>query len=539
MIRHAALLLIGLAAASPAAALDLTLLHTYDGQVLDGEYGFACAVIGDMDGDGFAEFAIGANADSTGGPSAGRVFVFRGGDSHLGDPPAWVITGLPGDLLGFALAGGGDIDADGRADLLIGAPGNTDVVPGAAGRVLIAYGANPIGSRPLASLPGDGPGDRFGTSVALADLDGDGRSEIIAGAPGYHFDSGAVRVFHGGAAPVTLFTLHARGDGDEFGTAVAGAGRTRGGPYSDFLVGAPYNSDATTWAGRAYLYFGGATPDTLPDREWAGPAPGDLLGTSVAGAGDVNGDGRADMLVGIPGANNGPTLDTGRAQLYLGALPPPLMPAFSVLGTVPYGELGLSVAGIGDVNGDGLADFAIGEPGTPDSFISGDVRVYLGRTPPWGSPDTTFAGEQVDDMFGHTISNGGRIGARTRDLFMVGSFDHMSFGRAYLYGRSAPTTAVRLEPNVAGVRLSAPRPNPAIAFVSLAINLERAARIDLEIVDLAGRRVGRLASGVLPPGRHEFSWPSRRGSRLPAGVYSAVLRAEGVRETRGFVLLGR
>src|SRR5207249_3125813 len=175
---------------------------------------------------------------------------------------------------------------------------------------------------------------------------------------------------------------------------------------------------------------GGAAPDTVPDREWAGPAPGDLLGTSVAGAGDVNGDGRADMLVGIPGANNGPTLDTGRAQLYLGALPPPLMPAFSVLGTVPYGELGLSVAGIGDVN-------------------------------------------------------------------------------------------------VAGVRLSAPRPNPAIAFVSLAINLERAARIDLEIVDLAGRRVGRLASGVLPPGRHEFSWPSRRGSRLPAGVYSAVLRAEG------------
>ena len=539
MIRHAPLLLIGLAAASPAAALDLTLLHTYDGQVLDGEYGFACAVIGDMDGDGFAEFAIGANADSTGGRSAGRVFIFRGGDSHLGDPPAWVITGLPGDLLGFALAGGGDIDADGRADLLIGAPGNTDVVPGAAGRVLIAYGANPIGSRPLASLPGDGPGDRFGTSVALADLDGDGRSEIIAGAPGYHFDSGAVRVFHGGAAPVTLFTLHARGDGDEFGTAVAGAGRTRGGPYSDFLVGAPYNSDATTWAGKAYLYFGGAAPDTVPDREWAGPAPGDLLGSSVAGAGDVNGDGRADMLVGIPGANNGPTIDTGRAQLYLGALPPPLMPAFSVLGTVPYGELGLSVAGIGDVNGDGLADFAIGEPGTPDSFISGEVRVYLGRTPPWGTQDTTFVGEQLDDMFGHTISNGGRIDAGTRDLFLVGSFDHSSLGRVYLYGRSAPTTAVPIERSASGVRLLGPRPNPATVAASFAVDLERSARIDLEIVDLAGRRVAVLANAVLPAGRHEFSWPARGGDRLPAGVYSAVLRTEGVCQTRRSVILAR
>jgi hypothetical protein len=259
----------------------------------------------------------------------------------------------------------------------------------------------------------------------------------------------------------------------------------------------------------------------------------------VAGAGDVNGDGRADMLVGVPGANNGSTIDAGRAHLYLGALPPPLMPAFAVLGTVPYAELGLSVAGIGDVNGDGLADFAIGEPGTPDSFISGDVRVYLGRTPPWGSPDTTFVGEQVDDMFGHTISNGGRIGVGTRDLFMVGSFDHASFGRVYLYGRSAPATAVPPEPTLAGVRLGAPRPNPAISVANFAVDLERPARIDLEIIDLAGRRVSTLANGVLPPGRHDFSWPGREGGPLPAGVYSALLRAVGVRETRRFVLLGR
>src|SRR5207247_8711046 len=101
VIRHAALLLIGLAAASPAAALDLTLLHTYDGQVLDGEYGFACAVIGDMDGDGFAELAIGANADSTGGRSAGRGFIFRRGGSHPRGPPARVAPGAPGGALGL------------------------------------------------------------------------------------------------------------------------------------------------------------------------------------------------------------------------------------------------------------------------------------------------------------------------------------------------------------------------------------------------------------------------------------------------------
>src|SRR5207244_701069 len=116
----------------------------------------------------------------------------------------------------------------------------------------------------------------------------------------------------------------------------------------------PAIASARAWRSRTSMATAAARSSPALPATISTPARCDPLRTSVAGAGDVNGDGRADMLVGIPGANNGPTLDTGRAQLYLGALPPPLMPAFSVLGTVPYGELGLSVAGIGDVNGDGL-----------------------------------------------------------------------------------------------------------------------------------------------------------------------------------------
>src|ERR1041385_3649011 len=86
-VRRLALLLLA-AAAAPAMALDLTRLHAWDGSVPNGQFSFACVVVGDMDGDGFPEVAIAASADSTSGQGAGRVFIYRGGAAHFADPPA-------------------------------------------------------------------------------------------------------------------------------------------------------------------------------------------------------------------------------------------------------------------------------------------------------------------------------------------------------------------------------------------------------------------------------------------------------------------
>ena len=526
------------AATGAAAAADLGSLRTWDGGVADGQFGIACTVVGDMDGDGFADFAIGASADSTAGTAAGRVFVYRGGP-HLGEPPALVLAGLPGELLGAALAPAGDVDGDGLADLLVGAPAGTTVDLAAPGRVLIVFGSVPLGGRAPSSIAGTLPASRFGAAVAgLGPFDGDGFADFAVGAPDANNGAGLVQVFAGSpsGSPAPWFTLHGRAADDNFGYADAGAGRTRGGAYADLLVGAPFNSQSAVWAGRVYLYLGGAVPDTVPDRTFAGEAFGDLFGSSVAGAGDVNGDGRADFVVGAPGANAGQLTDAGKAYLFLGATPPPAAAALAVPGSADYAELGLSATGVGDVDGDGFADWAAGAPGTPDSNTVGGLRFFLGRAVPTATADTVLGGEAGGDQFGRAISGGGLVLGNARAQFLAGSYAHGGAGRAYLLG----TTTGVLDapaPQEAGVALARPWPNPTWREARIAVELDRAAASRLSIVDLGGRSIAVLADQVLGAGRHEFSWPAVAHPRPAPGIYWVVLEARGARWTRRFALL--
>jgi hypothetical protein len=527
----------------PATALELARLHTWDGAAQDGQFSFACVVLGDMDGDGFADFAIAASADPTAGQGAGRVFVFRGGVAHLGDPPALVIDGAAGDLLGTSLAAVGDVDGDGLADLLIGAPGSTDVHPGATGRALLVFGSSLLGSRAPAGIPGPLAGGGFGAAVAgLGDWNGDGHPDFAIGAPRANAEAGEVLVYLGGPGVPgpAVATLHGKFPGDEFGAAVAGAGRTRGGSFADLIVGAPLNSDVTIWAGKTYLYFGGAVPDTTADRTWAGAGFGDFFGTSVAGAGDVNGDGRDDVLVGAPGVNVGPLVDAGQAYLFLGAPAPPTSPALAISGTAASDEMGIAVAGIGDIDGDGFKDFAAGAPGGADSSTLGSVQVFRGRATPSASPDSLLSGESAGDMFGHTISNGGPITGATHDVFLVGSYLHGGPGRAYLYGMPPLLLSVppSLAPPAAGIALAPPWPLPAAERVHVAFELARSTSLRLDIVDVNGRLAAHAAAGEYAAGRHELVWPAGGGAP-PAGVYFAVLTAGPTRLARRFVVLGR
>jgi hypothetical protein len=215
-------------------------------------------------------------------------------------------------------------------------------------------------------LEGDGGGGLFGWAVsAVADVDGDGASEVLTAAP---FDvtggANAGRAYLYSGARGTLLSTWTGAAGERLGFAVADAGDVDGDGTTDVIVGAPALMGAV---GRAYLYSG-ATGDEL--AVLVGSAPGDLFGSSVTGVGDVDGDGLADVLV---GASRDGTLgvDGGRVALFAAA--DWSAPRWAREGTAGS-RLGGGAGPVGDVSGDGIADVVVGAHGNGGAVwvLSGD-----------------------------------------------------------------------------------------------------------------------------------------------------------------------
>ncbi|MDM7916524.1 MAG: FG-GAP-like repeat-containing protein, partial [Candidatus Eisenbacteria bacterium] len=277
------------------------------------ELGRAVAA-GDLNGDGHDDLVIAAPLASQGPISSGAVYVYFGPvDGSLGTAGASAsITGvLFNEELGSSLAIG-DLNGDGVDDLAIGAP--RPPVNGAdTGRTYVFFGPIEGGPRNAeqaeVTVFGEDLSDAFGTSVAIGDVDGDGLGDLVAGAP---------QIFEGGPgkAYVMLSPLDAviqagsadailtgEEPGDVFGNAVAVLPGDSGHGAGAVLAGAWDDNAGGTRAGRAYLFRGplaGARSASSADLfVTGGPGP-DQLGLSVASAGDLNGDGRADILAGAP-----------------------------------------------------------------------------------------------------------------------------------------------------------------------------------------------------------------------------------------------
>lgn len=259
---------------------------------------------------------------------------------------------------------------------------------------------------------------RFGQALAVAgDVDGDGLPDLIVGAPGddaVALDAGRVFLVRGETgAPIQAWDGEGAGDG--FGTSVAGPGDVDGDGVPDVLVGAYRHSGVAPLAGRAYV-FSGAT--FLPLHVIDGAAENDEFGVGVAAVGDVDGDGHPDFAV---GAHHSAEVaqQSGSVRVYSGFTGALL---YLFTGDEHHDDLGHVLSGAGDVNADGVPDI-IG--GLHDSVDPGQARVYSGAD---GATLYTFAGISNGDFYGHAVASAGDVDGDGFDDILVGASRDDSLG---------------------------------------------------------------------------------------------------------------
>ncbi|MEF8756324.1 MAG: FG-GAP-like repeat-containing protein [Accumulibacter sp.] len=361
----------------------------------------------------------------------------------------FVINGeCAGDQSGYSVAGAGDVNGDGLADFIVGAPESDPAAGSDAGRSYVVFGK--LDSAPVelsAIVAGSGgfvingrlANNHSGSSVAAAgDMNGDGLADLVLAAHGVWGAFGVVArsyVVFGktDTAAVDLSTI-AVGNGGfvltgrtaETPWSVASSGDVNGDGLSDLIVGTTLDGFFDRgW--RAYIVFGGNGAALVDLSTIAGggggfiiDGPGDATDRiSVSGAGDFNGDGLADLIVGtyagsisyvVFGKTGGATVNLTDLATGSGG--------FVIEGQHP-GRSGISVAAAGDVNGDGLADVIVGDYGSPVfSNRAGHSYVVFGRTDSGGVELSTIAtgaggfvinGQCARDYSGQSVAGAGDI----------------------------------------------------------------------------------------------------------------------------------
>lgn len=362
-------------------------------------------------------------------------------------PGDWVYDGSTnGDEMGYAVATAGDINGDGYDDLVVGAPGAQDLVYREGVASLFYGGSGGLATTPAWKSGGGQQGSRFGAAAAAAgDLNGDGYGDMVVGAPVYNNGTtrtGAAMVFYGsryGLSSTPDWSFVSAHRDSNLGHAVAGGGDLNGDGYADLAVGARWYPDTIDKEGGVLIFYGSdGGLRAVPDRLLAGGQAGAGLGSAVAGGGDVNGDGYADLLAGAPTYDcNG--ADAGAALLYLGG-PSGLAatPAWMACGEQEGAWFGSAVALAGDVNGDGCDDLVVGAPGDRTRVTLGALYVYHGSASgPGEQPNVVITAGEPLSGFGSCLAPAGDLDSDGHDDVLAGAhretYDQRLDGVALVY----------------------------------------------------------------------------------------------------------
>ncbi len=374
---------------------------------------------GDVNGDGYDDVMVGKpGLDANGYIDNGGVELHLGGPGTMPSTPDWTASGLTdGANAGIAVALGQDVNGDGYGDVLVGAHWGNSVYVWYGRPSWTSASTTP--DQILVSPQADA---LFGASVAFAgDVNGDGFADVVVGAPYWlasasslpapipYPHAGNALLYLGsltGLVPTTWNATLLQTDALE-GTSVASAGDVNSDGFSDVIIGSGSWDSSLNEQGHARVFLGSASGLSLTaDAEWKGAAASEYFGNAVAGIGDFDGDGYGDVAIGAFGTATG-----GEAYVIRGGPSgPDSAPTWTY--SVPGGSaFGNAVSGAGDINGDGYSDLLVGEVfgSTGGLADCGNVRVFLGGEIPPPSSYVTYSGDDDFVNLGHAVAGGGDI----------------------------------------------------------------------------------------------------------------------------------
>ena len=416
-----------------------------EGNQIQAHFGWSVATAGDVNGDGYGDVIIGACWYDNSETDEGKAFVYHGSASGLSADPNWTAeVDQASAEFGCSVSTAGDVNGDGYSDVIIGARFYDNGQEG-EGMAFVYHGsASGLSALPVWTAESNQVYARLGCSVSTAgDVNGDGYADVIVGVRLYdngQSAEGAAFVYHGSVSGLSAdpsWIAEGGQSGAEFGDSVATAGDVNGDGYCDVIVG------AYPVKGKAFVYHGSAS-GLSADADWIaeGEQIDAMFGDKVATAGDINGDGYCDVIVGAPVYDNGHNAE-GKAFVYHGsAAGLSANPAWTAEGDQDHACFGYSVGTAGDINGDGYCDVIVGAKGYDNEHTGeGAVFVYYGSlaglsaVPIW----TAEGGRYLAD-FGNSVATAGDVNGDGLSDVIVGAAFYSNFqmyeGAAFVfYGR--------------------------------------------------------------------------------------------------------
>jgi large repetitive protein len=484
-------------------------------------FGFSVSLVGDFNGDGYGDVIVGAplnkftETNGTVRTESGAAVIYEGGLNTQNVPAGYSGTGqvngrylynnVNQGWLGYSVAGVGDMNNDGYADVLIGMPQDPDTQNLAGAYLVYGKPNDTIGSlaeyqKDITKLgsgsglsitypAGSGPTYRSsaGYSVSSAgDVNGDGWADMMISAvyqivPGLGGYTGVTYVIYGSAAltssqsisltnvgtSVAGFVISGWQAGEKSGTSVSSAGDFNGDGKADLLVGAHLNSTGGTYAGATYVILG-KSDNTAVDLAninnnsggfvILGENSNDFSGISVSSGGDINGDGLGDLIVGAMIKDETSTTHPGKTYVVFGRTTANATidlgqlgaGGFTIVSTDAKDSSGFNVSSAGDINGDGLADIILGARQRTESGVLRVGQSYV----VYGKANTTqinltdvannqggFAiiGQGTADLTGYAVSAAGDVNGDGLADLMVGAYGYdaassllVETGRTYI-----------------------------------------------------------------------------------------------------------